>query len=181
MITLADDLKFRPIDWARDQNPIEDFDASFTTDRIYDLETSELSMRFVERRVDPPLTKNYDTSGIEIAVAESQFTLAAESKNNLVAFMTVKLEGWNRRAWITHLYILAEYRNCGLGKQFVDEAIRFAKEKEYRGLWLETQNFNHPAIQFYMRLNFKFCGFDRSLYDPEKVPGETAIYFSFEF
>jgi ribosomal protein S18 acetylase RimI-like enzyme len=174
-------FRFRAIDWSRDQFAVETFDASFTTECVYQLEASDLSMRFIEKRLDTPLTKKYDTSGIAIAVNESHFTLAAETENLLAGFMTIKLEVWNRRAWITHLYVLPEYRGQGLGKRFVDKAIEFAKEKDYRGVWLETQNFNYPAIKFYKRLGFSFCRFDRSLYDPEKVPGETAIYFSLEF
>ena len=70
-MTTETHFRFRQIDWARDQIAIESFDTSFTTDRIYELETADLSMRFVERRIGPPLTKKYDTSGIAVAVTES--------------------------------------------------------------------------------------------------------------
>lgn len=35
-----------------------------------------------------------------------------------------------------------------------------------RCLWLETQNVNYPAVQFYLRLGFELCGLDQTLYAP---------------
>jgi hypothetical protein len=45
-------------------------------------------------------------------------------------------------------------------------------------MWVETQNINIPAIQFYQRAGFRFCGLDEALYDPEE-PGrhEVALFW----
>jgi ribosomal protein S18 acetylase RimI-like enzyme len=123
------------------------------------------------------LTKRYDVSGIRDAVAERDFGLVAEIDDGIAGFMTVKFESWNRRAWITHLYVIENKKGRGIGSRLVGEAMSYARSREARGLWLETQNFNYPAIQFYLHLGFRFCGFDESLYDPSVVPGETAMYF----
>ncbi|HSU26478.1 MAG TPA: GNAT family N-acetyltransferase [Pyrinomonadaceae bacterium] len=167
----------REIDWVRDSEALLHFDASFTTDRIFRLETGDLSARFVEEILDEPLAKSYDLSGIEDAVNDSGLALVAACEQKITAFMTVKFEAWNRRAWLTHIYVASEFRGGGIGTRLVGEAIKFVKMQNARGLWLETQNFNYPAIRYYQNLGFRFCGFDRSLYDPAKVPGETAIYF----
>lgn len=47
-----------------------------------------------------------------------------------------------------------------------------------RNLWIETQNVNYPAIQFYRRRGFELVGLDRSLYAPVSNPGEVALFFS---
>jgi ribosomal protein S18 acetylase RimI-like enzyme len=171
-------VRFRDIDWPRDGEALTSFEATFTTDRIYRLEIGDLAAEFVEEELSEPLTKRYDVSGIRTAVEESGFALAAEIDGEIAAFMTVKFESWNRRMWITHLYVANEYKNRGIGSKLVNEALAFVKRKNARGLWLETQNFNYPAIRFYAKLGFRFCGFDGSLYDPALVPGETAMYFS---
>jgi hypothetical protein len=45
-------------------------------------------------------------------------------------------------------------------------------------LWLETQNVNFPAIQFYTKLGFQFCGFDTTLYNNSETNlNEVAFYF----
>ena len=168
----------RELDWSVDGDALERFDASFTTDRIYELKMRGLAAEFVEMVVDEPICKSYDLSGMRIAVAESALGLVALVEGEIAGFMTVKVESWNRRAWLTHLYIDPSRKGIGIGTALVDEAVRFSRRREARGLFLETQNFNYPAIQFYLRRGFEFCGFDASLYDPSSVPGETAMYFS---
>ena len=174
---MLDEFNIREIDWVRDGRSLLNFDAAFTTDRIYRLAVGELSAEFVEEILDFPLFKRYDLSGIEEAVNDSGLAVVAEIGGAIAAFMTVKFETWNRRAWLTHIYVAPEFRGCGVGTKLVGEAVNFAEGLAARGLWLETQNFNYPAISYYQNFGFQFCGFDRSLYDPAKVPGETAIYF----
>ena len=173
----AANFTIREIDWVRDGESLLHFDSSFTTDRVYRLVIGELSAEFVEEKLKTPLTKRYDLSGIEEAVNDGGLAVVAETGKTIAAFMTVKFETWNRRAWLTHIYVGPEYRGRGIGTRLIGEALKFAEEQKARGLWLETQNFNYPAIRYYQKLDFRFCGFDQSLYDPEKVPGETAMYF----
>ena len=46
-------------------------------------------------------------------------------------------------------------------------------------VWLETQNVNYPAIHFYRRCGFEFCGFDETLYDPTILAQEeVALFFA---
>ena len=177
----SSDFTIREIDWDRDRESILGLDASFSTSQIYQLNIDELQAEFSVVQLTEPLTKRYDLSVVKEAIDESCLALAAEVENKLAGFMTAKFESWNRRAWITPLFIVPDLRNMGIGKRLVGEAIDHARSINARGVWLETQNFNYPAMQFYTRLGFRFCGFDRSLYDPTLVPGETAIYFSLEF
>jgi ribosomal protein S18 acetylase RimI-like enzyme len=60
----------------------------------------------------------------------------------------------------------------------VDALAAHAKAAGARCLWLETQNVNYPAIQFYLAHGFYLCGFDESFYDPVELPGEFAFFFS---
>ena len=55
----------------------------------------------------------------------------------------------------------------------------FARSVSARCVWLETQNVNYPAIQFYRRAGFAFCGFDTSLYDPnDLIMEDVALFFA---
>src|SRR5215203_3347278 len=125
----ADNLTYREIDAGRDIDSLENFDASFTTDRIYRLEKSELCASFVEEIIPQQLTKTYDLSGIRDAVAESDFGLVAEIGEEIAGFMTMKFESWNRRAWITHLYVIEDKKGRGLGTRLVEEAMSFARRR----------------------------------------------------
>ena len=63
----------------------------------------------------------------------------------------------------------------------LNENVTFARSAGARCLWVETQNVNYPAIQFYRQVGFQLCGLDESLYDPEG-PGrnEIALFFARE-
>ena len=65
-----------------------------------------------------------------------------------------------------------------MGAALLRELAHYARAAGARCLWLETQNINHPAIQFYRRMGFRLCGLDQSLYNPVG-PGrdEVALFF----
>jgi ribosomal protein S18 acetylase RimI-like enzyme len=102
----------------------------------------------------------------------------AEIATTLVGVAALKVEAWNRRAVLEHLFIDAPYRGRGIGRTLIADVVRSAQERQARCLWLETQNVNYGAIQFYQRVGFRCCGLDTTLYDSdEPAPGETALFF----
>jgi ribosomal protein S18 acetylase RimI-like enzyme len=70
----------------------------------------------------------------------------------------------------------------GVGTALLAALDRRARAGGARCLWLETQNINYPAIQFYRRSGFRLCGLDDTLYDPEldptTGPDEVALFFT---
>lgn len=178
-MTNASQISIREIDWLHDGKSIVKLDASFTTDKIYRVNTGENSFELIEHKLDSPLAKTYRLDTMKQLVAEASLAIIAEINNEIAAIMTVKYEAWNRRAWLTHLYVGRDFKNRGIGTTLINEAIKFARKHKARCLWLETQNVNFPAIQFYRKIGFKLCGFDASLYDPRVAPGETALFFEY--
>jgi ribosomal protein S18 acetylase RimI-like enzyme len=115
---------------------------------------------------------------IEESVAEADSTVLAEIEGELEGFASFKYHDWNKRAEIKGIYVRPEFKGRGVGTALITSGMEYAKRNGARGLWLETQNINYPAIRFYMKSGFRFCGFDASLYEPAGVmPGEIALYF----
>ena len=103
----------------------------------------------------------------------------AEVDGKIAGFVALRFESWNRRAAIWHLYVAPATRGLGLGRKLVDATEQRARSLGARCLWLETSNVNYPAIQFYRRIGFEWCGLDRTLYAPDgDGAGEVALYFS---
>jgi ribosomal protein S18 acetylase RimI-like enzyme len=77
---------------------------------------------------------------------------------------------------------LAIESRAGIGTALLEALDRRARASGARCLWLETQNINYPAIQFYRRSGFRLCGLDDTLYDPERDPttgpDEVALFFT---
>jgi ribosomal protein S18 acetylase RimI-like enzyme len=105
--------------------------------------------------------------------------MVACAGEEVVGFAELLFDTWNSRARIEHLYISASHRGRGGGRALL-RAIseRAVSEPRIRCLWLETQNVNYPAVQFYLSAGFRLCGLDETLYDPGLLPGEVALYFA---
>ena len=173
-------LTIRSAQWPQDVAVLSGLDTSFTIERIYRPVREELSFRLVEESVNPPLHKQYAFQPADPAERQNwDYTAIAEEEGRLAGFMAAQYVSWNRRVVLWHLYVMPAYRRLGVGTQLLAALETYALSVEARCLWLETQNTNYPAIQFYRRSGFMFCGFDESLYDPETLANEeVALFFA---
>ncbi|BDI29479.1 hypothetical protein CCAX7_15300 [Capsulimonas corticalis] len=168
--------KIRPALWPDDLAAIGELDRSFVTDRLYRPRRGELSFQLVEETAASPIHKVYALDLEERAMWDC--ALVAEDRQGVMGFAAAQVAAWNRRVVIQHLYVASRARGKGAGTQLLDGLESFARAVSARCLWLETQNINHPAIQFYRRAGFQFCGYDDSLYDPASLEQEEiALYF----
>jgi ribosomal protein S18 acetylase RimI-like enzyme len=169
----------RPIQLPADQRAVMRLDTSFTTDRIYRAQATSSSFTLVEDVVLPPLHKSFALEGELDADRMWDYGIVAEDHDTIVGFAAVRLEHWNRRAAIWHLYVAPQQRGTGLGRRLIDRVEDYARTSGARCLWLETSNVNYPAIQFYRHVGFTLCGLDLTLYAPDSdAAGETALYFT---
>ena len=168
-------MSVRPLDWTRDAEDVARIDTSFTADRVYRFGREKGGFGFAfPLLTTTPVTKSYplpmDDPGEGAFVAELDGAIAG--------FAQVAPPAWNGRAVVPHLYVSAPARGRGLGGALVEALAEQAGAAGARCLWLETQNVNYPAIQFYLAHGFYLCGFDESFYDPLELPGEFAFFFS---
>jgi ribosomal protein S18 acetylase RimI-like enzyme len=172
-------ITLRPARWPDDVARLDALDTSFTTDRIYRVIRDEHRFTLVEEAVAPPLHKNYGPlTSHEEDLRTLEYTAVAEQDGAVVGFAAARHERWNRRLVVAHLYVAAPHRRTGVGRALIHHLDGLARSVNARCLWLETQNVNYPAIQFYRRFGFRLCGLDESLYDPAgPAQGEIALFF----
>ena len=173
-------ITVRPARWACDIAALCELDTSFVTERIYRPERSELSFQLVEERLPYPLIKRYEFQPADLEVRRDwDCAVIAEADGKIVGFAAAQYVAWNHRVILWHLYVAPAFRRMGAGLQLLEAVDEFARSKQARCLWLETQNVNYPAIQFYRRCGFALCGFDETLYDPDgSAQEETALFFA---
>ena len=68
---------------------------------------------------------------------------------------------WTDAAEITDLAVDIAFRRLGAGRALVEAAVEWAREREYRALWVEPRADNHAAISFYISLGFRVSGLQR--------------------
>lgn len=167
--------EIRPARWPQDRERLTALDTEFSTDRIYRVEATDLGFMLREERVDPPLRKSYGSLADE-DLGRFPFTVATEDEA-VVGFAAAGDLEWNGRVHLWHLYVAPERRGLGIGRALVERALAYARRVGARALYVETQNVNYPAVQFYRRLGFTLVGLDTSLYDPRGPgAGEVALY-----
>jgi GNAT superfamily N-acetyltransferase len=173
-------LTIRSVQWPDDAAVLAALDTAFITDCIYRPVREALSFRLVEETVTPPLRKDYAFDASDPAERENwEFTALAEEEGQLAGFAAAHYVAWNRRVVVWALYIMPSYRRRGVGTRLLEALDTYARSVQARCLWLETQNVNYPAIQFYQHSGFTLCGFDEALYDPETLNSEeVALFFA---
>jgi ribosomal protein S18 acetylase RimI-like enzyme len=175
-------ITLRPARWPDDVRLLAGLDTSFTTDRIYDVVREPFGFALVERRVDPPLRKDYGpVSGLDPSSPELEYAVVAEAEGEAVGFAAAQYEAWSRRMLLWHVYVAPQWQGRGVGRALIQEIETLARSAGARCLRTETQNTNHPAIRFYQRIGFRLCGLDVSLYDPPTTDtGEVAVFLARE-
>lgn len=168
-------VTIRPAIFPDDLAGIMAIERSYNTDYVLQLETSPLSL-VLHRVPTTPLHKEFPLDDEEAARRPA---LVAELAARIVGFTAYSDSLWNRRTQIEHLYVAADSRGQGVGRQLLHKIEQHAHNAGTRCLWLETSNHAWPAIQFYQRIGFTLCGMDASLYDPARPAGaEVALYFT---
>jgi len=92
-----------------------------------------------------------ETPSLTVLVAE------AERTGQVVGFLALSLVPTltGPKAWIDDLAVHPDYRRQGIGGALVEEAVRWARERGCRYLFLDTSKGNLPAQAFYQA-----CGFE---------------------
>ncbi len=122
------------------------------------LDLSETERAFVQRAQD---VKGIIKFGLEKALNKDHLLLVAESDGNIVGYLKAEIEKrsltklHDKKLYIRHIIILKQYRNKGIGTQFIKEAEKFAAAKNIPFITLKTSTKNKEALDFYKNLGFQ--------------------------
>ncbi len=79
-------------------------------------------------------------------------------------FIDVTESEWNQVAYINNFAIAPAYRRKGLGARLMRAALDWGRQKKLRAAMLDTSTKDYPAICFYQKQGFSFCGFNDQHY-----------------
>ena len=111
----------------------------------------------------------FDEAGPTIFFAEADGKLAGRIK---------MLKWWNQFGYVEDLVVNPEFRGLGIGRKLLERGIQWARENDFPGVMLETQDDNVPACMLYESCGFVLSGFDRNVYKAiNPNTKETALYW----
>jgi len=174
-MTLHADLTLREIDLSIDADAVLGLDTSYRTDHMFDVESTNNAMTLSLRPLPAPRLQRY---AIDLDVPAWTEGFAAIRGGVLCGFIATDYQSWNRRLTIWHFYVDARHRRCGIGRSLMDHALGSGRRHGAERAWVETSNYNYPAVQAYQRLGFTICGFDMTLYGGTSHKDEFAVYLA---
>ncbi len=89
--------------------------------------------------------------------------IVVEEEGNVVGFGYIHVWQWNKVAWIGDLVVDESYRGRGLGTKLVQHLAKVAKSNGCLTL-MDDPPPKHPVIGFYLKLGFRFCGYNDSYF-----------------
>lgn len=71
------------------------------------------------------------------------------------SFKPLPISKFQKKGYISNLYILKDYRKKGIGKKLVNYVLKWLKEKKVGHITLEIHVKNAPALKLYRKMGFK--------------------------
>jgi ribosomal protein S18 acetylase RimI-like enzyme len=173
---------------ARKLGPI---DSGFQTDRALRLQREERAGGYLwslnEERLSSPYVKQYDSGKLDEWLrlyADSAgidgfcFALArlGEQAHGLLTWRRME---WNDTLWLVDIRIRPAARRLGVGSALVDFLKQVATQQTVRGIAVETQINNFPALCFYRKLGFEIVGFNDHFYANDDLQRQDVAIFLF--
>ncbi len=95
----------------------------------------------------------------------------------ICGFISATAEEWNQSVSIHNFAVAPAYRRKGIGSQLMRTVIDWARQSKARVILLDTSTKDHPAICFYLKQGFTFCGFSDRLYPNRDIAMLFALNF----
>ena len=145
----------------------------YTTSFYYDLELIDNSYGnfcfcLTRKAFERPVEKQFEGSLLSDWLFEP-VAYGAFDEKTLLGVICLSVEDWNNRLRVAELWVDEPFRHQGVGKKLMAKAIDYARSKKMRGLVLETQSCNEPAIRFYQSCGLRFIGLDATHYSNEDI------------
>ena len=104
---------------------------------------------------------------------EGQALLYRPAPPDILGYIGISVDSTRHLAWITTHAVELDYRRQGVGSQLLSEARIWADRQRLRSLLVELQIKNYPAINYFQKNDFFFCGYNNALY----ATREIALFF----
>src|SRR6476620_2433562 len=125
-----------------------------------------------------PYEREVPAEDVEYGFDEAGPTIFFAGADGKLAGRIKMLRWWNRFAYVEDLVVNTEYRGLGIGRRLLEHGIQGARENDYPGVMLETQDDNVPACTLYQSSGLVLSGFDRNVYKAiHPDTKDTALYW----
>ena len=110
------------------------------------------------REIGRTLSDDELTDGIN-KFLENGNSIAVLDGNHIIAYSNLYCNNYETlEAYICNVYVLNEYRGCGLSNLLIEKSIEICRKNKFKSISLHVDNNNAPAISLYKKFNFEMTG-----------------------
>ncbi|MDE3090559.1 MAG: GNAT family N-acetyltransferase, partial [Chloroflexota bacterium] len=147
-----------------DLNACLAIDDSFETEYVWQMEerssTGDIDVRFHLARLPRPMKVSGIISRDDLLYNFQHGGALFVAEDGAVrGFIDVTESAWNQVAVINNVAVAPAYRRKGVATRLMRAALDWGRQKKLRAAMLDTSTKDHPAICFYQKQGFSFCGF----------------------
>ena len=157
---------------------------SFTVTARLILHAANGKITYTIEDVPYPYTKNYgprQTDYVEYVDVDDRMIFLAYVGNEIAGEVRMST-AWNKYALLDDFVVDPKFRRQGVGRALIRQCTEWAKQKQFPGMHLETQDINVPACYLYASCGFELYGFDTHLYKAvHPATDEIALYWYLMF
>lgn len=162
-----------------DIHSIIEFDSSYTTDYVWQMEyrEDEGAVTSVFRKVRLPRSMRVmyprDTAAIADHWTQRRLFIAAEVQGHVRGYLSITEGTILDTGWVAEFAVERKMRRQGIGTALISSAVDWARKSGKRRLILEVQSKNYPGICFCQKHGFTFSGYS----DRYFMNQDIALFF----
>ena len=179
---------FRPTD-ARRLTEINPTFVSPATLRVHKTGAGlQVGWRLEEEALAEPYDKGaaYDLDARDVeeiserAEREDCLVLVAEAGGRLIGLCDLEITEWNNTGWLWNLLVDVGWRGRGLGRALFQRGLAWARQRNLRAIFIETQTNNVPACRFYHHMGCHLVSVHDEYYTNHDIDaGEVAVLWTY--
>ncbi|MBI3914732.1 MAG: GNAT family N-acetyltransferase [Chloroflexi bacterium] len=164
---------------ARDRDACLALDDSFETENVWQMDervaAEQISIGFRVTRLPRPMrVRDLELREMLAASFERGEAIFVADDGAVRGYLLVTPAHVSATAYVKAIVVANAFRRQGIGKQLLGAAYEWAGKQKLRALMLHTTTKAYPAIRFFQKQGFGFCGFNDRL-----LPnGDIALYFA---
>jgi GNAT superfamily N-acetyltransferase len=151
----------------------------YLTDHVWQMQvqesSSQVGITFQEVRLPRHMKVVYPRNLAQLTedLQRDEGFFVAELDGEVRGYVDLVAQPWQRMVRVVNLGVDHDYRRRGIGTALMRRAREWTVEQGARALLAEMTTKNYPAISFYRKLGFQFCGFNDHYYPNQDI----ALFF----
>lgn len=175
---VKDQIRVRPA-WSRDLEACEALDHSYTTDRVWQMETREvnaaLTVTFRVARLPREIRVNYPRQGEDLLAGwqRRDVLLVAQEAGRVYGYVGLNAQVEYGIASVGDLVVDRPWRRRGIGTALLRAAARWGRDHDLVRVVIGVQTKDYPAIQFCQSRGLTLCGYNDHYWPSQDI----AVFF----